>query len=389
MSARRGRGPAPVGREQEEMARASALRGDARRRAAISRPVPRLRRSDCAAPGITRRGRGRGHEYLDPDGERIDDPEVLERIHALAIPPAWREAWICMDPRGHLQATGFDAAGRKQYLYHERWRAHRDRQKFDSMIAFGHALRKLRARVGRDLRSPRGEQAASSDQRLSRERVLACSVRLLDVGFFRIGSEDYAERNESFGLTTMLRKHVTIVEQQLVFDFPAKSGQRRVQAIADGDALELVSELKRRRSGSQLLAYREGGGWRELDAAEVNDYIKRHTGGEFTAKDFRTWNATVLAAVALAAPEARASTRAARERRIGAAIKTVAAYLGNTPAVCRASYVDPRVLDRYRNGETIAPALEKLAGNGPDLADARVRRKVEGAVLDLLDHAPG
>jgi DNA topoisomerase-1 len=350
--------------------------------------VPRLRRSDCATPGISRRGRGRGHEYLDPDGERIDDLEVLERIHALAIPPAWRDVWICMDPHGHLQATGFDAAGRKQYLYHERWRAHRDRQKFDSMIAFGHALRGLRARVKRDLRLPTGEPKGSADRRLSRERVLACAVRLLDVGFFRIGSEDYAERNESFGLTTMLRKHVTIEGEQLVFDFPAKSGQRRVQAIADGDALELVRELKRRRSGSQLLAYREDGHWRELDAEEVNDYIKRHS-GSFTAKDFRTWNATVLAAVALAAPDAAAQTRAARERRVGAAIKTVAAYLGNTPAVCRASYVDPRVLDRYRDGETIAPALEQLSGDGPDLADARVRRKVETAVLDLLDHAPG
>ncbi len=349
--------------------------------------MPRLRRSDCAAPGISRRGRGRGHEYLDPDGERIDDPEVLERIHALAIPPAWRDVWICMDPRGHLQATGFDAAGRKQYLYHERWRAHRDRQKFDSMIAFGHALGGLRAQVKRDLSPPRGGQAGA-DQRLSRERVLACSVRLLDVGFFRIGSEDYAERNESFGLSTMLRKHVTVEGEQLVFDFPAKSGQRRVQAIADGDALELVRELKRRRSGSQLLAFREDGRWRELDAEEVNEYIKRHS-GSFTAKDFRTWNASVLAAVALASPEAAASTRATRERRIGAAIKTVAAYLGNTPAVCRASYVDPRVLDRYRNGETIAATVVKLSGDGPDLADARVRRKVEAAVLDLLDHAPG
>jgi DNA topoisomerase IB len=351
--------------------------------------VPRLRRSDCAAPGIARRRRGRGHEYLDPDGERIDDPEVLERIHALTIPPAWREVWICMDPRGHLQATGLDAAGRKQYLYHERWRAHRDRQKFDSMLAFGRALRRLRRRVERDLRPPGGKLPDRAEQLLSRERVLACSVRLLDLGFFRIGSEDYAERNESFGLTTMLRKHVTIEDDQLVFDFPAKSSQRRVQAIADGDALELVCELKRRRSGARLLAYREDGRWSELDAEQVNDYIKRHSGGDFTAKDFRTWNATVLAAVALASPEAAASTRAARERRIGAAIKTVAAYLGNTPAVCRASYVDPRVLDRYRDGETIAPALEKLAGDGPDLGDALVRAKVEAAVLDLLDHAPG
>jgi DNA topoisomerase I len=351
--------------------------------------MARLRRSSCAAPGISRRRRGRGHAYLDPDGERIDDPEVLERVHALAIPPAWREVWICMDPRGHLQATGVDAAGRKQYLYHERWRAHRDRRKFDSMIAFGRALPRLRARVRCDLRMPRGAGAASPERRLARERVLACAVRLLDVGFFRIGSEDYAERNESFGLTTMLRKHVAIDDGQLVFDFPAKSGQRRVQAIADEDALELVAELKRRRAGAQLLAYRTDGRWSELDAEEVNDYIKRRTGGEFTAKDFRTWNATVLAAVALASPDAAASTRAARERRVAAAIKTVAAYLGNTPAVCRASYVDPRVIDRYRDGDTIASTLGELSADGPDLGDTRVRTKVEAAVLDLLDPSGG
>jgi DNA topoisomerase I len=349
--------------------------------------VPRLRRSSCAAPGIARRGRGRGFEYRDPDGERIDDPEVLERIAALAIPPAWREVWICMDPRGHLQATGIDAAGRKQYLYHDQWRAHRDRQKFDSMIAFGEALPRLRRRVARDLRSGAGGKSAPSlDARLSRERVLACSVRLLDVGFFRIGSEDYAERNESFGLTTMLRKHVTIDGDRLVFDFPAKSGQRRIQAIADGDALEVVGDLKRRRGGTQLLAYREDGGWAELHADEVNDYIKRRSGGEFTAKDFRTWNATVLAAVALAAEDDQ-RTRAARERRVSAAVKTVSAYLGNTPAVARASYIDPRVIDRYRAGTTISATLQALPAGEPDLAQTRIRSRVEGAVLELLADA--
>jgi DNA topoisomerase IB len=349
--------------------------------------MPRLRRSSCAAPGISRRGRGRGFEYRDPDGERIDDPEVLARIAELTIPPAWRDVWICMDPRGHLQATGVDAAGRKQYRYHEQWRTHRDRRKFDSMIAFGEALPRLRGRVARDLRASNGGKSAPPlDARLSRERVLACSVRLLDVGFFRIGSDDYAERNESFGLTTMLRKHVTLDGEQLVFDFPAKSGQRRVQAIADGDALEVVAELKRRRGGTQLLAYREDGAWSELHADEVNEYIKLRTGGGFTAKDFRTWNATVLASVALAA-EAGQKTRAARERRVGAAVKTVAAYLGNTPAVARASYIDPRVIDRYRDGTTIAPTLQQLPSGEPDLAQMRIRSRVEAAVLELLADA--
>jgi DNA topoisomerase-1 len=196
--------------------------------------VPRLRRSSCAAPGIARRRRGRGFEYRDPAGERIDDPEVIQRIADLAIPPAWREVWVCMDPRGHLQATGLDAAGRKQYIYHEGWRAHRDRIKFDSMLAFGEALPRLRRRVVRDLGLARGARSTRlSAKDLTCERVLACSVRLLDVGFFRIGSEDYAERNESYGLTTMLREHVSIAGSELIFDFPAKSGQRRVQEIAD------------------------------------------------------------------------------------------------------------------------------------------------------------
>src|ERR1700722_13579472 len=263
--------------------------------------MARLRRSNCAAPGIARRRRGRGFQYSDPAGERIDDPEVLERIAELAIPPAWREVWICMDPHGHLQATGLDAASRKQYLYHEGWRAHRDRLKFDAMLAFGEALPGLRRRIRRELAlGQTGARKRLTVKDLTQERVLACAVRLLDVGFFRIGSEDYAERNESYGLTTMLREHVTVEGSELIFDFPAKSGQRRVQAIADTDAVALVSELKRRRSGKQLLAWREGNRWSELHADEVNEYVKRVSGGDFTAKDFRTWNATVLAAVALA-----------------------------------------------------------------------------------------
>jgi len=346
--------------------------------------VPRLRRSDCATPGISRRRRGRGSEYLDPAGQRIDDPETLERIADLAIPPAWNEVWICMDPRGHLQATGVDAAGRKQYLYHPRWRAHRDRAKFDSMVGFGARLPRLRRRVASDLRPARRARRLAPAS-LTEELVTACAVRLLDLGFFRIGSEDYASRNESYGLTTMLRRHVSIEDGLLVFDFPAKSGQRRVQAVADAESRAVVAALKRRRGGEQLLAYRRGRQWHELHADEVNEYIKRAAGEEHTAKDFRTWNATVLAAVALAARSQTPPAR--RERAVSAAIKTVAAYLGNTPAVCRASYVDPRVIDRFKAGVTIAPALGSPATDGPDLARPRVRRRVESAVLDLLDDA--
>jgi DNA topoisomerase-1 len=349
--------------------------------------VPRLRRSDCAAPGISRRRRGRGFEYRGPDGERIDDPETLERIAELAIPPAWREVWICMDSLGHLQATGRDDAGRKQYLYHERWRAHRDRLKFDSMIAFGEALPRVRRRVARDLRLPvAGAGQRSGEEDLSRRRVLACSVRLLDLGFFRIGSEDYAERNESYGLTSMLREHVAIDAGELIFDFPAKSGQRRVQAIADRDALRVVAALKRRRSGSRLLSYRNGRSWVDVNPADVNAYIKEHSGGDFTAKDFRTWNATVLAAVALAST-GDARSRTERKRSVSSAIETVASYLGNTPAVCRASYVDPRVIDHFQAGATIASTLGELGRDGPDLADARIRRRIESAVLELLAEA--
>ena len=347
--------------------------------------MARIRRSNCAAPGIARRGRGRGFEYRDPAGVRIDDPEVLERITELAIPPAWKEVWICMDALGHLQATGMDAAGRKQYLYHERWRAHRDRLKFDTMLAFGEVLPRLRRRVIRDLASA-GPKGLGMDD-LDRERVLACSVRLLDLGFFRIGSDHYAERNESYGLTTVLRDHVTIVDSEVVFDFPAKSGQRRVQAITDNDALAVVAALRRRRRGSQLLAYREAGGWIEVRAEDVNAFIKQSSGGDFTAKDFRTWNATVLAAVALAGADEPGSTRAGRERKVSRAVKTVAAYLGNTPAVCRASYIDPRVIDRYHAGITIAPTIETLRPDGPDLANARLRRSIEAAVLELLTDA--
>jgi DNA topoisomerase IB len=297
-----------------------------------------------------------------------------------------------MDPRGHLQATGVDVAGRKQYLYHEHWRAHRDRLKFDAMLQFGRALPLLRRRVGCDLRAPSDKRDRLRVDQLTPERVLACAVRLLDVGFFRIGSEDYAEHNSSYGLTTMLLEHVTVAAGELVFEFPAKSGQRRVQEIDDRDALEVVAALKRRRGGEQLLAYRAGRGWADCSAAEVNTYIAEYAGGPFTAKDFRTWHATVLAAAALAAHARKSgaeATRTHRDREVSAAIKSVADHLGNTPAVCRASYVDPRLIDHYHAGATIAPALGRLMdgrnGDGPELSSPRVRRRVEMAVLDLLD----
>jgi DNA topoisomerase IB len=339
--------------------------------------VPRLRRSDRSAPGIARRRRGRGFEYLDPEGARVEDAEALERIRALAIPPAWRDVWVCLDPLGHLQATGVDAAGRQQYRYHDRWRARRDRQKFDDMVEFGRALPRLRRRVTRDLRR---------DDTLTRTRALACATRLLDLGFFRIGSEGYAEDNQTYGLATMLKRHVSVNGREVVFDYPAKGGQRRVQAIADDDVRAVVAELEARRGGGpELLAFRDGRRWVDLRSPDINAYVKEIARGDFTAKDFRTWNATVLAAVALAA-EGLGDTKTSRRRAVSAAVKTVAAYLGNTPAVCRASYVDPRVIDRFESGDTIAPALERLGGQ-PDLASPRKRVRIESAVLALLEDA--
>jgi DNA topoisomerase-1 len=325
--------------------------------------MTRLRRSDCSGPGITRRRRGKGFEYRDENGERIDDPEALARIGELGIPPAWKDVWICPNPRGHLQATGTDAAGRKQYLYHPQWRARRDAEKFGAMARFARALPGLRDRVATDI----------AGEGLGRTRVQACAVRLLDIGFFRIGGEEYTD---SYGLATMRKSHVTVTRDcELVFDYPAKSGRRRVQAVVDAEAAEIVAALKRRRGGGdELLAYKERGRWRDLRSEDINAYIKDATGDDFSAKDFRTWNATVLAAVALSVAGRVAGTPSGRKRAITRAIKEVAHYLGNTPAVCRASYIDPRVFDAYRAGLII----------GRPLRDAD-RDAIEDAVLDLIN----
>jgi DNA topoisomerase I len=329
---------------------------------------------DCAGPGIARRRRGARFEYVDPHGRRLEDEETLARIGELAIPPAWREVWICPHPRGHLQATGIDAAGRKQYLYHPDWRVHRDRKKFERMLDFARAMPDLRGTVAEHLH---GED-------LSRDRVLACAVRLLDRGLFRIGGEGYAEQNETYGLATLLKRHVRLLADGTIrFDYLAKGGQRRVQAVTDPDVLRVIEPLKRRRGGGpELLAYRVGRRWADVRSVDVNDYIKGITGGEFSAKDFRTWNATVLAAAALASsPPVRSAT--ARKRAINVAVRRVAEQLGNTPTVCRNSYIDPRVLDRYAAGRII-PAGE-LAANLEDLADVPAQEAVERAVLELLD----
>jgi DNA topoisomerase IB len=345
--------------------------------------MPRLRRVDCSAPGILRRGRGKGFEYLDADGRRISDPEALARIRSLGIPPAWKDVWICSDPRGHLQATGTDAAGRKQYLYHEDWRRRRDLEKFEDMVEFAHALPALRERALADLRA--------TDEP-DRTRVLAAAVRLLDRGFFRIGTEEYSVRNETYGLATMQKSHVTIEGDVMVFDYPAKHGIRRVQAVVDPEVTELVCQLKRRRGGGdELLAYRDGRRWQDVRSADINAYLKEATGGDFSAKDFRTWSATVLAALGLAVSGEVAATKTGRKRAITRAVQEVSHYLGNTPAVCRASYIDPRVFDAYNGGLVIRPVLEQAVDTGPGELPIH-HRAVEEAVLDLIDErerAPG
>ncbi|HKF83896.1 MAG TPA: DNA topoisomerase IB [Solirubrobacterales bacterium] len=329
----------------------------------------RLKRADCAGPGIRRIRRGSGFSYEDGAREAIADEETLERIRQLAIPPAWKEVWICPDPFGHIQATGYDEAGRKQYLYHERWQQRQAERKFELVREFALALPKLRRAVTADLRR----------QGMPRERALACAVRLLDLGFFRVGSEVYASENESFGLATVRREHVTIKRNEVVFDFPAKSGQRRVQSIRDAAARRAIEAMHRRRGGPEdLLAYRAGGGWVDVRSDEINEYIHEKIGAEFSAKDFRTWHGTVLAAVALAGEE-KPRSEAAAKRCIAGAVKQVSEALGNTPAVCRASYIDPRVLDRFRDGVTI-----RLAANANGRLTAKQRLKIEREVIDLV-----
>ncbi len=338
--------------------------------------MTRLRRADCAQPGLTRRRHGRGFTYLDVDGRPIRDRDALTRVRTLAIPPAWQDVWICPHPNGHLQAVGTDAAGRRQYLYHPDWSVRRSQEKFDRMLGFARTLPDVRAAVAESLEAPT----------LSKERVLACAVRLLDLGFFRVGGEEYADGNGSYGLATLEKRHVQLLgEHRLVFDYVAKSGKRRLQGLVDPLVYDTAAELKRRRRGGDaFLAYRDTR-WVDVRSVDINAFIKELAGPDYSAKDFRTWHATVLAAVGLGI-STHAATKTARKRAISRAVQEVALYLGNTPAVCRSSYIDPRVVDRYLAGQTIARALE--SPNWPLEPDAPATQgPIEEAVLDLLDDA--
>ncbi len=326
----------------------------------------RLRRSSPDAPGYARRRNGSGFVYLDQRGERIVDPQIIERIRGLAIPPAWADVWICADERGHLQALGTDAAGRRQYRYHDAWRERRDRDKFEHVERFAERLPELRERVAADLRK----------RALPRERVLACSVRLLDLGLFRVGTEDYTHANGSFGLATLRKDHTTVRRDRVEFDFVGKSGKRHVREVRDAAILPVLRSLRRRvNGGEELLAYREGDDWRDIRSSDINAYVKEVLDEEFSAKDFRTWHATVLAAVHLGTEGVPVpASPTAKRRSVTAAVTEVAEHLGNTPAVCRRSYIDPRVTDRYLEGITI-----DLDDVGP-----RAQAEIEAKVLELL-----
>jgi DNA topoisomerase-1 len=337
--------------------------------------MARLRKSHCSGPGVSRRRRGRGFSYADACGQPVTDPEILDRIRRLAVPPAWVDVWICPWPNGHIQAIGTDAAGRRQYRYHDEWRIQRDRQKFDRVLGFAAALPDLRQVVEHDL----------GTDGLGRDRVLATIVRLLDVGMFRIGGEEYAAENETFGVASLRKEHVTLRGPAMTFDYPAKGSIDRTLVIDDPAARDVVAALRRRRSGgTNLFAYADRGRWADVHAPDVNAYIKGVAGADYSAKDFRTWSGTVLAALALAERADGPTSPSGRRRAISAAMAAVADKLGNTPAVCRSSYVDPRVIDRFECGDTlqVMPDDHPVFGNLPV---GRLRRAVEVAVIDLIE----
>ena len=337
--------------------------------------MPRLRRAECSRPGITRRRYGKGWAYFYPDGRKVTEPDVKERLDALVLPPAWKDVWICPWPNGHIQALGTDDAGRRQYRYHDEWRIQRDREKHERVLAFAERLPFAREQVQAHLTLPD----------MTHDRALACAFRLLDLGFFRIGSEEYAEENQTYGLATLRREHTTITGREIVFEYLAKGSKERVQSIVDADVLVVVQELLERDDPNpELLAYRnDEGAWTDVKSADINEYVKQVAGQEVSAKDFRTWHATVLMAVALAVSSETAGSPTARKRAISRGVTEVSTYLGNTPAVCRKSYIDPRVIDLFEDGVTIAPALEQL-GADAGFGEPAIHGEIEAAVLRLL-----
>lgn len=325
--------------------------------------MPRTRRSSPDQPGWTRRRAGRGFVYLDQDGARLPEDDA-QRVRDLVIPPAWTDVWVCPWPNGHLQAVGTDDAGRRQYLYHPDWRARRDAEKFDRMLRFGKALARARELVVADL----GREG------MPLERACAAAVRLLDLGYFRIGNDVYADEHGSFGLTTLERRHVRRRQDRLVFSFVGKSGVEHEIEIDDAVVIEAIEVMRRRRGEDlRLLSYKDGRSWRSVLPDLVNAYVRESTGLEATAKDFRTWHATVLAAAALAETPEPGETRTSRKRAVAGAMREVASFLGNTPALARSSYVDPRVVEAYEAGRTIRATTRRTFEN-PDERQAALER---------------
>ena len=352
-----------------------------------------LRHVDDTRPGIRRRSTGKKLRqgkrfvpqfvYQHPDGRRIDDDATEQRIRKLAIPPAWTDVWICTDPNGHLQATGRDARGRKQYRYHPRWRDERDGTKYSRMIAFGQSLPQLRRRIATDLRLPG----------LPRRKVLATVVRLLETTFMRVGNEEYARTNKSFGLTTLKDRHVDFGPSEVRFHFRGKSGVVHDVAVHDRAVARIVRRC-RDLPGQELFQYLDADGQpATIDSDDVNGYIREATGHDFTAKDFRTWAGTVLAALALQEVDAAAEMLPPRGRRsqprkptardVTHAIERVAERLGNTPAVCRKCYVHPDVIAAYMDG-TLAASLKRRVDAQVSGRRLGALRGDEAAVLALL-----
>lgn len=347
--------------------------------------MPRLRRVSTRDPGWRRVRHGRGFRYLDVDGSPLGRPEVT-RVKALAIPPAWRDVWISPYPNAHLQAVGTDAAGRRQYLYHPAWRAKRDAAKFDRVLAMAERLPDVRRRLRTDLA---GVDRAGVD----RDAALAAAVRLVDLGCFRLGSDTYTEQHGSYGLTTLERRHVRRRNGACLFAFVGKAGVEHDIRLTDPQLCDVIGRLTRGRGPDErLLGSREDGRWVPLQPLDINDYIREVFGLEVTAKDFRTWHATVHVATELGSaalgrtPTGRPpASRTARARAVRQAIAGASDLVGNTPAVCRSSYVNPRVVDLYEEDVTIAPTLARLpddlaASEQPD----ETRDALDRAVIDLL-----
>lgn len=321
--------------------------------------MPRLRRSNSSGTGIRRIRVGSGFRYRDDSGRPVD-ASTRARIRQLVIPPAWDDVWISPFENGHILATGTDAAGRTQYLYHPFWRQKKDRLKFDRALELAASLPAARRTVTTDLR----------DTEASKARALAAAFRLLDTGSLRVGSERYAQQHGSHGLSTLLCSHASISGDTVSLSFPGKSGQEWESVLVDAELARVLRSLKRRGGHARLLAFKDGGSWHPLSADDINAYVARRTGGQFTAKDFRTLHGTVTAAVALAdvGPQ---KTPTARKRAVAQVMRDVAAVLGNTPTVARSSYVDPRVVDKYDRGQTIDPD----AGTS---AESRLRELLDG-----------